>query len=80
MKFKNNSSKMFDLDDVITFGKCKGSTLSDVIEEQPEYIEWVLENVKWFKMTDKAKVKLQYETINRGPDDFYEIYGGEEPF
>lgn len=43
----------YDLDDVLNFGKYKGSTVDSVLEEDPKYLLWALENVERFEV-DKA--------------------------
>ncbi len=39
---------------VFTFGKFKGDELQDVIESDPEYISWVMENVPDFTLSNEA--------------------------
>ena len=36
-----------------TFGKHKGEFILEIIRTQPWYIEWLLENVAWFKLNDE---------------------------
>lgn len=42
---------------VLPFGKHKGKVLSDVINKDPEYIEWCTVHIEWFSMS-KAAHKL----------------------
>ena len=39
---------------VFTFGKYKGRKISDIIEEDWEYIKWCKRNVKDFKLNSEA--------------------------
>lgn len=57
------SSKMY-------FGKYKGETIEDIIENDPQYVDWCLENVKHFSLNDEAEELLN--SIERG----YNEYGG----
>jgi hypothetical protein len=43
----------YDLDTPLGFGKYKGRTVEDVLEEDPHYLLWALENVEQFD-ADKA--------------------------
>lgn len=44
---------IYDLDTKLRFGKYKGYTVEDVLEKDPEYLLWLLENVEHFEV-DKA--------------------------
>lgn len=35
-----------DLDSILSFGKYKGYQLEDVIEDDPNYIKWLIENTQ----------------------------------
>lgn len=47
-----------ELDWKFTFGKYKGKELAWVILYKPSYVQWALENVKWFKISKTAKRDL----------------------
>lgn len=34
----------YGLDDVFTFGKYRGNQVEDVVEDDPNYIEWLVSN------------------------------------
>ena len=36
--------KTFALDDDLTFGKHKGKQVEDVVQDEPDYIRWLMEN------------------------------------
>lgn len=42
------------LKDKITFGKHRGKTWETVIFEDPEYIQWVFDNIKNFFLDEEA--------------------------
>lgn len=44
---------LYDLDDRLPFPKYKGQLLEDVIDKDPAYVLWLLENVDSFEC-DKA--------------------------
>lgn len=41
-----------------TFGKHKDKFVSDVIESDPQYVKWALDNVEWLNLDDGLKNKL----------------------
>lgn len=45
-------------EDKFTFGKHKGKFVSDVIESDPQYVNWALNNVEWFNLDDALRNKL----------------------
>lgn len=51
----------YDLDDCLPFGKHQGRLIEDVLDEDPNYLLWCLENVDDFEV-DKA---LQDEITRR---------------
>lgn len=48
-----------DLDDKMPFGKYRGYTLSDIIEVDPDYLEWCCNNTK-VKITEDVKEYIKY--------------------
>lgn len=49
----------YHLNDRFTFGKHKGSTLRLVVENDPSYISWCLNNVDRFQLTEEVIGELQ---------------------
>lgn len=45
------------------FGKYKGKTLSYVLNIDPKYIEWCIDNIKEFKLT-KSVLKQLYINLS----------------
>lgn len=43
---------MYDLDSLLKFGKYKGKVLEDVLNDDPEYLAWCLENIEWFEVDE----------------------------
>lgn len=43
---------------VFHIGKHKGKTLSQVIEEDPDYLLWMTANVEWFEMSATSRTEL----------------------
>lgn len=41
---------MYDLDTPLAFGKYRGRTVEDVLEEDAGYLMWALENVEQFEV------------------------------
>lgn len=55
----------------LTFGKHKGKTLKQVIEEEPSYIEWCM-NERIFVLDEEAD-ELLLDAIEE-IDDYYELH------
>ena len=43
---------MYKLDTILPFGKYKGKTVEQVLEIDPTYIRWCLENIEAFEMSN----------------------------
>lgn len=43
---------MYDLDSIMGFGKYANSTVEDVLEDDPSYLRWCLENIPRFTVDD----------------------------
>lgn len=55
---------------VFTFGKHKGKSIREVIEKDPSYVPWCVQNIKWFKL-HKDVVEINAKSyarfiLNRG--------------
>jgi hypothetical protein len=42
-----------------SFGKYKGEQLQVVINTDPQYVEWCLDNVGWFDISKRCKKELE---------------------
>lgn len=47
--------------DALDFGKHKGSTVSDVLAKDPEYLNWCLDNVDYFKVDNDIYLDIREE-------------------
>ncbi len=45
--------------DKITFGKYRGDTIKEIIDNAPTYIEWALDEVDWFELDDEAMAEYE---------------------
>jgi len=36
---------MYDMDDLMPFGKYKGTEIEEIIEDDPQYMVWAVENM-----------------------------------
>jgi hypothetical protein len=41
---------IYDLDTILGFGKYKGYTVEQILEQDPSYLFWLLENVERFEV------------------------------
>jgi uncharacterized protein (DUF3820 family) len=39
--------EMLEYDDVLPFGKYKGKIVSEIIEQDPDYLRWVVDSSAW---------------------------------
>lgn len=71
-KFNNNNSlpgtKEITWETKLSFGKYKGASLSDVLDNDPKYLDWMLDNcfdktIKDFLIKNKEEIQLSI------PDD-----------
>lgn len=56
-----DATKIYRLDDRITFGKHKGKLVLTLIDEDPEYLIWAHKNVSFFKLEDSIYKSLKEE-------------------
>lgn len=49
-RVEKSEPKLYKLDSVFGFGKYKGCTVDDVLEDHPGYIEWCIENIDGFEI------------------------------
>jgi len=52
-------TKKFSLSDKLTFGKHKGCTIEEIIEDDPGYLEWAIDEIEWFELDEVAARKLE---------------------
>ena len=67
---------MHTLQTVLKFGKHKGKTVNQILQEEPDYINWCLKNIDTFQMSEKDKekiFKLTFEENQRKYDDCYGV-------
>ena len=43
---------------IFTFGKYKGRSVLDILNENPAYVEWCVNNIKWFSLDDTEQKML----------------------
>lgn len=55
------------LTDKFTFGKHKGESLSHVIGSDPTYVEWCIDEIEGFSISDRAHDQLHYSL-----EEYYE--------
>jgi hypothetical protein len=55
-------TKFYDLDDELNFGKYKdsGKTVEDIIEEDPDYIRWCIENIETISFSDDIESMVDF--------------------
>lgn len=66
---KPNRKQLFSPETQLRFGKYSGKELASVIELDPDYILWCLENIPWFALDSSADDLLQARQDPRRPAD-----------
>ncbi len=66
-------NQTLNLKSKLNFGKHKGKTIDEVLEEDPTYIRWCLENIDWFKLSeeDEKEVSEWTDSWDREMEDYY---------
>ena len=66
-----NQNKTINLKDKLNFGKHEGRFIEEILEEEPTYIRWCIENIYWFKLseTDEQKVYELAEQADKYDDN-----------
>jgi hypothetical protein len=54
----------YDFKSIIHFGKHKGEVIEDVLYDDPTYLDWAVEYVAGFTLTEAVEKKL-YELLDR---------------
>ena len=79
MSIANIDNKKMNFDTVLNFGKYKGDTIREVYERDASYLQWCLENIERFKLSDKETVlieeKAEMEEWDRFEDNDEDYYG-----
>lgn len=47
------------LRDIITFGKHSGKSVKEVITQDPMWLDWAIQNIKSFSISDYAKEQVR---------------------
>lgn len=63
-----STSKIYKLDDRITFGKHKGKLILTLIDEAPEYLIWAHKNVAFFKLEESIYKSLLEDQKDQDDD------------
>lgn len=59
------TNKLLTTENKITFGKYNGYTIEYVLYENPEYLVWAHENVKFFKLEPKILARAEESSDER---------------
>lgn len=53
-------------DYVFNFGKYKGKSFNEVLDTDPHYIRWCVENINIFNVSPKVETAIEVATIIKG--------------
>ena len=59
LKFKANTMKYYNLESILTFGKFDGLTISQVLINQPTYVNWCIENLDHFYIMEEDQLIIK---------------------
>lgn len=65
---------LLGLKDKLPFGKYKGKSVEEVIQENAKYLIWCAENISWFALTTEVQDELSKELAKRAVRVF-DVYG-----
>lgn len=73
------NNTIFTLIDKLTFGKHKGATIEEVIDDDPSYLEWAIDEIEWFELDEAATKSLKNSNCNSRKEfnDRYDLYDKE---
>lgn len=66
-----------DYEDIMTFGKYKGKTIEWIVDEQPSYIVWLVEN-EIIECDDEIYEDVQAADANTSYPDPYDMYNMDD--
>ncbi len=71
------SKTIFKLDTRLSFGKYRGCTVQEIINDKdPNYLYWCMNNIEWFELDDEA-----YEMLDKIVNpDYLTDYSWHEAF
>ena len=56
-----DGNTIYCLEDTLPLRKHKGEQIAEVIENDPKYMEWAVQNVPWFELSYEAYEELQIQ-------------------
>ena len=66
---------MYTLQTVLRFGKHKGKTVNQILQEEPGYINWCLKNIDTFEMSVSDKEKVSQLSAEKSQQQYEDYYG-----
>jgi hypothetical protein len=63
---------IYKLKDVLNFGKHKGETLKQAIDNDSQYIDWAFTNIEWFDLDTETMDYLKETLEDERAWDHYE--------
>lgn len=72
----NRDQYQLSLDFKLNFGKYRGRTIDEILDEDPTYIRWCIDNIYWFKLSkeDEETVRTYADYCDREMEE-YEDWG-----
>ena len=68
-----NQNTTINLKGQLNFGMHKGKTINQILEEDPTYIRWCIENISWFKLSKKDEEMVYVLAEEADKYDDYDI-------
>lgn len=74
MQLSGKYNGRYQLTSVLNFGKYKGHVLSEVVDNDPLYVKWCMDEIDWFNLDYEARAYLnealsEYSTFGDGIEE-----------
>ncbi len=51
---------IYSLKAPLNFGKYKGDTVQEIINNDPDYLAWAIDEIEGFELDEEAELKMEY--------------------
>ncbi len=70
----------YKLETFLNFGRYKGYTIKEAIDDNPDYLAWAVDEIEWFKLDQEATTELETASGWAQVDDYDAGYPADFPW